>query len=940
MSILSTYLGCKKSKQLPLRTVLVIPFVLQIFAAVGLTGYLSLRNGQKAVNDLAVKLQKDVSDRIDQHLDSYLGIPHQINQVNARAINLGLINTQDLRTFGRYFWQQMRTFPKFGYINFGNPQGDFIGIYRASDDSLRMDLIEQAYLGKYHGYATDAKGNPTQKIIEEEFDFRLDSWYTDAVKYGRPLWSEIYTWDDDPSIISVSASYPLYDRDKKLLGVIGIDLVLSQIGDFLKQLQVTPSAKTYILERNGLIVAASSDEKFYTIDKGEAQRMKASASKDPTIRAIYADLKQKFGNLNKIKNAQQLAMAIPSDIAAPNADKKTFVLVTPWQDQYGLDWLVVLAIPEADFMAEINANTRTTILLCLIALGVATVLGIYTSRWIARPILLLSQVSEAIARGDLDRRVQVRGINEIGVLADSFNNMAQQLQESFATLEQTNTELETRVEKRTLELQVAKEEAEKAKHTADRANQAKSEFLANMSHELRTPLNGILGYAQILQRSKASKNEDSKGVEIIYQCGSHLLTLINDILDISKIEAQKMELHPKSFHFSSFLQGVAEICRIRAEQKNIAFIFQANSQLPVGVSADEKRLRQVLINLIGNAIKFTDRGGVTFKVELLSSSDSLSKIRFQIEDTGVGMTEVQVQNIFLPFEQVGDTTKMTEGTGLGLAISQNIIEMMNSTIEVQSQRDRGSVFWFDVELPEAKAWADTNRIGTDGKIIGYDGKTRKILVVDDRWENRSVLLNLLRPIGFDVSEADNGREGLEKSLAIAPDLIITDLIMPIMDGFAMMHQLRKSPQLQNIILVTSSASVFEIDRNKSIDAGADEFLPKPVQADVLFEMLKVHLQLQWIYEETDANLTNHNVLNVSQPKEAMVPPASGKLSQLYDLAKQGSLDEIQEIAEELKQLDYSFYAFAQELLDLTASFQIKQLQEFIEQHLANNSADS
>jgi hypothetical protein len=193
-----------KTFRIPLRTILVVPFVLQIFAAVGLTGYLSLRNGQKAVNDLATQLRQQVSDRVSQHLDSYLAIPHQVNQLNARAIEQGLIDPKDLRSFGRYFWKQMRVFPTFGYINYGNPKGDFIGINREANDSLRMDFIEQAYLGKYYGYATDRQGNPTKRIIVDEFDFRKDSWYKDAVKTGRPLWSEIYNWDDDPSVISVS----------------------------------------------------------------------------------------------------------------------------------------------------------------------------------------------------------------------------------------------------------------------------------------------------------------------------------------------------------------------------------------------------------------------------------------------------------------------------------------------------------------------------------------------------------------------------------------------------------------------------------------------------------------------------------------------------------------------------------------------------------------
>jgi signal transduction histidine kinase len=387
-----------------------------------------------------------------------------------------------------------------------------------------------------------------------------------------------------------------------LIGVIGIDQRLSQIGDFLQQLKVSPNGKTFILERNGLIVATSTSEKPFTMVDKKPQRLKAIDSSDALVQASAKYLTQHFGDLSKIKNSQQLDFLVNG--------QRQFIQVTPWRDQWGLDWLVVIAVPESDFMGQINANTRTTILLCLGALVLASLLGMYTSRWITQPILRLSKASEAIASGELNQKVQESAVNELGVLGESFNRMAQQLRESFTTLEKNNQELEIRVEERTAELK-------EAKISADTANHAKSEFLANMSHELRTPLNGILGYAQIIQRSPTLTEKERNGISIIHQCGSHLLTLINDILDLSKIEAQKMELYPTDFHFPAFLQGVAEICRIRAEQKNIAFTYQVESEIPQGIHADEKRLRQVLINLLGNAIKFTDQGGVTFKVEVI-----------------------------------------------------------------------------------------------------------------------------------------------------------------------------------------------------------------------------------------------------------------------------------------------------------------------------------
>jgi CheY-like chemotaxis protein len=483
----------------------------------------------------------------------------------------------------------------------------------------------------------------------------------------------------------------------------------------------------------------------------------------------------------------------------------------------------------------------------------------------------------------------------------------------------------------------------KSKEEAEKANQAKSEFLANMSHEVRTPLNGILGYAQILQTSKNLTEKERKGLNIIHQCGTHLLTLINDVLDLSKIEAQKMELYATSFHFSSFLQGVAEIFSIRAEQKKISFICQFDSDLPIGVHVDEKRLRQVLINLLGNAVKFTAHGAVTFKVKLCGhhlgdDSARVAKIRFQVEDTGVGINADHLEKIFMPFEQVGDLNNQAQGTGLGLAISQKILALMDSRIQVNSQSGEGSIFYFDVDLTEVAEWSQIARISQKGTIIGFSGEPRKILVVDDRWENRSVAVNLLQPLGFEVIEAMDGKEGLEKATECKPDLVIADLVMPVMDGFEFIRKVRNDAILKNICIIASSASVFEAEQCASIAAGADEFLPKPISADSLLDMIRSHLDLDWIYEpdNTTKVLTNEQASpgsNGGQESPSMIVPPAYTLERIYYHAKKGDLDSILEEASQLNDLDDKFKPFTQELCCLAESFQVKQLQQFIQQYV-------
>ncbi|OUL22861.1 hybrid sensor histidine kinase/response regulator [Nostoc sp. RF31YmG] len=476
-----------------------------------------------------------------------------------------------------------------------------------------------------------------------------------------------------------------------------------------------------------------------------------------------------------------------------------------------------------------------------------------------------------------------------------------------------------------------------AEEMAKNSSQAKSEFLANMSHELRTPLNGILGYTQILQRTEALSEKGSKGISIIYQCGSHLLTLINDVLDLSKIEARKLELNPIDFYLPAFLDSVSEICRIRAEQKVIAFHLQLDPDLPTGIRADEKRLRQVLINLLGNAIKFTNQGSVTFKVKVINQASNSNKqitykIRFEVIDTGTGITPEQAEKIFLPFEQVGNQKRQTEGTGLGLAISQKIISLMGSQIQVESEFGTGSTFWFEVELPESKDWARVSRVVEKGSIIGYQGQRRTILIVDDKWENRSVIVNLLEPVGFTVIEASQGQEGWEQVKAHKPDLIITDLVMPVMDGFEFIKSLRQSGQFKEMAVIASSASVFAIDQYRSIDVGADAFLPKPIEAETLLELLRQFLRLEWLYENKTNTINKTDTNNLNPPVD-MVPPPKEVLQKLLELVQDGDIQKISEMAQQLSASDEQFSLFSRQLFQLASNFQLKRLETFIQQQI-------
>ncbi|GEM_PF-1406311 len=466
---------------------------------------------------------------------------------------------------------------------------------------------------------------------------------------------------------------------------------------------------------------------------------------------------------------------------------------------------------------------------------------------------------------------------------------------------------------------IRREKAERDREIADAANQTKSRFLAHISHELRTPLNAIIGYAQILNKTPYATQFQKERLDIIQKSGEHLLMLLNDILDLSKIEAGCISMQPVEFCLPEFLSTLMAMFQVRAFHKNILFDYDISDSLPKIVKGDEIRLRQILINLLGNAVKFTEKGSVTFKTEYHAG-----RIFFEITDTGLGIHPDEQEKIFDPFHQSGTSLKKSEGTGLGLSISRKLVEMMGGDLTVQSAFGKGSVFRVSMELPAADSATDNLKTG-EPEPIGYQGMKYRILVVDDIVLNRSFLSDLMIRLGFDVAQADNGEKALEKVKEFQPDLIFMDLFMPHKDGFEATRQIRAMFPMLNVIIIATCNGAFEEYIPKSRKAGCDDFIPKPIIVKDVLEKLHQHLAIEWIYHDPAS------AKKISDETTAlMLPPSENELKELIRFAKIGDIAFIRQKAESLlRQKDTQMMAFAKKLLQLAKGFHIDKIRVFL-----------
>ncbi|MBD2577982.1 ATP-binding protein [Oscillatoria sp. FACHB-1406] len=816
-----------------LPTILTVLPILQLVGATGIVSYLFWQHRQALVREVAIHWADEASERIEFRLKTYLREPHLLNQSSKNAIAQGVFDSNDSARLKRFLQQQLLAFESIGSTGWCSARGG--ALYVSKDEAAgKTDPLDSAQF--CNSYKTTQTAN-------------------------KPMWGPVH-FERERQQLAIDAILPVYDARGTLLGVLNTPLYLSHLGTWLSDVQSDHSSRSFLVDRDGRTIASSDSS-----NSANSQLSLAIESDDRLVREASLQLIRHFSEIAGLQEARQLEVDIDG--------QHYFVRVSPFHEERGLDWSIVTLIPISDFANMTGSRAINAIALCLLGIGIATVSGILTARWIVRPIRRLNTSARNLARGKWNESVSVEGLNEVGQLARSFNLMAKKLQSSFTALERQNKDLHRLSDER----QSVNDELQRVNAELQRLDRLKDEFLATISHELRTPLNGMVGLAESTIDSAAGELSalQRQNLHAIVSSGHRLSKLVNEILDFSKLKHHKVELQLKPVEVCSIVEVVLTICKTLVGDKPILLTNVVPEDIPLAY-ADENRLQQILYNLVGNAIKFTEAGTVRVgaAVEEDESERGYRMLAIEVSDTGIGIPAESRDRIFSPFEQAdGSTARPYDGTGLGLTITQQLVELHGGRVWVESEVGCGSCFKFTLPLFESCVSSELSNFPLPmlahdlnfyqaARSVEFDleqpsskrellaseppenGKFH-ILIVDDEPINLQVLNSHLSLANYTVTQALNGEQAL-KAIANGQsfDLIILDVMMPRMSGYEVCAKIREQYPAQQLPVVMLTAKDRVSDIVMGFGFGANDYISKPFSKDELLARVKSHLELSHI----------------------------------------------------------------------------------------------
>lgn len=780
--------------------------------------------------------------------------------------------------------------------------------------------VNSVYMGRENG--AFVRSHPRERPTR--YDPRERSWYLLAKAHPdkvmrTPPYRSVTTPD-----VNIGVVAPLLDEYGRFYGVVGADITLADLTDYVADFTLSYQGRVLLLDADGTILASP--------DRG----------------MLFAPVEDYLAQGSRLLTPGKEGHTL---LETEGGRYHAYVHSSP-----GTGWILAALLEDRVIQSDIQGLVAHNLLFLLAAIGLLSlgaIAGLYRS--ILAPMASLTRGTRHIHQTqDLNHRFNVRSRDEIQELAEAFNQMLEamsaaesQLRASGEALQRERDLLEDRVRLRTLELEDLNRDLlhevavrKQAEEAASEANQAKSLFLANMSHEIRTPLNAVLGFTQLLLRDPRILPDHRRSLETVRRSGEHLLSLLNDILEMSKIEAGRTELQNDDFDLHAMLDDLEAMFRVLAAKKGISLEVSPDPNLPRWVRGDEQKLHQVLNNLLGNAVKFTDQGGVLLRA-LVRSMDEVAvaeqeppgekplALTFEVEDTGPGIPEQARQAIFSHFEQ-GAGGRSKGGTGLGLAISKAYVQLMGGDIEVESREGQGSVFRFFVVMArgEPGKLREGAPVGRATRLAQGQGQIR-VLVVDDNEANREILVRLLQEAGFLVREASDGRQACDVHDQWRPDLILLDMIMPVMDGFAVLRHIQGAHEpgkaLPPVIAVT--ASVLAAEKERVLAAGAAAFLKKPFKVEELFGLVQELLQVS--FEEGESLEADQAMPRREHAEADLAISARLSADQAASLRDAALSLDVEGLREIIGRLAGEDPVLANTLLDMVENYRFEDLQRLV-----------